>query len=383
LRNILNLKACYSEIYYEGDVPILELEGGYRGSFAHGYLLGKHIDIIRKRWDMALHKIMRLPRADKLPQVLDQVKRQIPQKYLDEMQGLVDGFNRWGQERCFCKPSITLDELVLMHLLPDSLHFQAGAHEKAPMEAVACTVVADRDEEEDIVVGRNMDWMSLGENGRRSLVIKRKTANGITTAEVGVPGLIGTLTGINSHGLAVMMNVAQGDTQDVSGMPSCIFNRKMLDECITLKDTEAFPKSQAFLGPYHLTVADGRDARTYHLLQGDFGNTVTRKVTNTPLVTTNATFRDSHTREGNVSHSFERQDGILAHFEENAKKPKVVLVEEALSEAPHVNNLLTTHSAVFYTSQRDPDGVLMKVSFDNSFAAGKDYRTLTIRQLFG
>src|SRR5579872_1099534 len=87
-------------LYYQGDVPILELTGDTptKKGWAHGFLLGKEIDELYDNMELLLHTILRQPKAEELPHVLQNIRGNIPGFYLQELNGLSDGFNAWAEQ---------------------------------------------------------------------------------------------------------------------------------------------------------------------------------------------------------------------------------------------------------------------------------------------
>ena len=271
-------------LYYQGDIPILELKSDnpYKAGEAHGYLLGSHLNRILKRLDTANASSFNpypLPRPAEIPRVLKALRQQIPQEYLSEMQGVVDGFNKWASEGLLKRArKIALDDLLLVHLLPESLHFQSCQQESleplrsAPKVAPAlgCTVAIDKDEKEGFVFGRNLDWPTLDIFGASTLVINRHYAGSRqATVEVGMPGLIGTLTGMNKQGLSLAMNICEGTSAEIKGMPTLFYNRYLLENCRSVPDVSAKIGERSPLGCYHLTVADAKEAKSFHFFQGE------------------------------------------------------------------------------------------------------------------
>lgn len=85
------------KLYYESDVPILSLNSDdpYKAGMTHGYLCGDAISRVTKRFDLVLHTLARQPRASQLlPELLEGILQEIPERYLDEMKGLLDGYNK-------------------------------------------------------------------------------------------------------------------------------------------------------------------------------------------------------------------------------------------------------------------------------------------------
>lgn len=393
-------------LYYQGHVPVLELESNdpSRAGFAHGFLMGPYIAKIVGRMDFLKKLSPAMPQADQLPLVLTEIRNQLPADYVTEMEGIVAGFNKWAEQgKWFSARKITFEELLQLHMMPDMMHFSLQRTEehlrnkvhplpesqKQPQEiasAVACTVIADRDPKNGITFVRNMDWASFGLFGTYSLVINRKYSNGKpSTAEVGMPGFAGTLTGMNSEGLSIAMNVCSGKTKMVNGMPAAFFNRLCLEKCSNVKDVAALIEMREFLplGSYHLSTADANEARAFHLHQNRDGSHYERTLGDDPLIVTNFNYRSDGTREIDVCASEARHQILDQYYTfakddipaENYDRQELAAAALAL---PIVNNNLTTHTVVMQPSSKK-----MKVAFDNAYSASAELQEVDTAKLFG
>ncbi len=369
-------------LYYEGDVPILSIDSDdpFKAGNAHGYLCGDAINQLTKRFSLILHTVARMPRADQLQRTLAEMRRVIPPQYLRELEGLAEGYNQWAKEHWWHFPKkLTVDDALLFHLIPDSCHFQAGSYERGSTEiipneqqVVGCSAIIDKDPQNGFVFARNMDWPSFGLAGAYSLVIHRKHANGLrSTVEVGTPGIIGTLTGINDQGLSLAMNVCSGNTQEIRGMPASFYNRACLEGCRTVQDVENYTRGQSPLGAYHLTVADRNQAQSIHFYQGSGDSHVIRRWRQgKPLSTLNC--RYSPEPVSHMHSSVERQQLIDEFFRNRRNRP----VEEALA-LRFVNNWETTHRVVM-----EPQTGTFRVAFDNTFAGKAPLHSVSARRIF-
>jgi hypothetical protein len=372
-------------LYYEGDVPILSLDADdpFKAGKAHGYLCGAAIYQLMKRVDLMLHTFARASRAHQLPNVMAEMRRVIPQEYLREMEGLVEGYNQWSREQYFWRSpkKLTVDDVLLVHLMPDSVHFDPGSfgnrNEMDPnhgrRQAVGCSAIVDRESQNSgFVFARNMDWPSFGLAGAYSFVIHRKYTNGLrSTVEVGIPGFIGTLTGMNDQGLSLAMNVCSGKTTEIRGMPAALYNRACLETCRSAQEVEGRTRAQSPLGAYHLTIADRSQAQSIHFYQGPADTHVIRRwEKGQPLSTLNCRYSP---QPGFSMHSSEeRQQLIDNFFATRGQRP----LEDVLA-LPFVNNWITTHRVVM-----EPTTGRFRVAFNNAFAGTAPLREVPTRNLF-
>jgi len=363
-------------LYYDGDVPILSLDADrpYIAGKAHGYLLGDSLNRLFKQLDFARHQVLGVPRASELSDTIQEVKETIPNEYLEEIKGLVAGYQKWAAEHPFSFPkNITADDIILLHLMPDSIHFspqafQARSHAPVP----ACTSIVGRDGSGRIKFKRLMDWPPFGMAGTYSLIINRKHKHSQrTTVEVGLPGFVGTVTGMNDHGLSLAMNVCPGRTRRVRGAPAAIYNRMCLENCSDVTSLRSFIRNHQPLGPYSLTAADKNEARAFHFYQSHDQRHVERPFTeDEPLTVLNFCYPTPTTRDCSMEHSEERQQMLHAWFEQH---PKAI---DRSTNIPYVNNWETTHSVLM-----DPEAMEMSFSANNGWAARHPHLKVPVQKL--
>lgn len=381
-------------LYYQGNTPILELQSDdpYEAGLAHGYLMGRPLDDLLGQLKF-IKRLAGMPEAQQIPKTLQSIREKLLPEHLRELEGLVAGYKQWSQEHKWSKQEVTVDDLILFHLMPDSLHFRPADVEprlkdeqKKPDEnPLGCTVVIDQDEKEGMVFGRNMDWPSFGVFGRYSLVINRKYAGQkFSTAEIGMPGFVGTLTGMNEHGFSLAMNVCSGNSGSVRGVPAAFFNRACLESCQSVQEATDKIGLESPLGSYHLNTADAQGAKSFHFYQGS-GNdlhVVREWQAGQPLITTNCKYTSGGRKTAHMHCSAEREkiiqdlfDGAAAQVQADALQ-KAKLVEASLT-LPHVNNSITTHTVVMY-----PQAMKMKAAFDNAYSAKAPLREIDLEPLF-
>jgi len=367
------------KLYYQGDIPILSLltDDPYKAGEAHGYLCGEAIETISKRVSLIVHTLMGQPRANEIPQAIAQVKKTLPEDYINELRGLVDGYAKWQEDNERSSSKMTLEDALLLHLMPDARHFhpskeEGGAYASQLSFDCACTAIINK-EGDELVVARNMDWPSFGLMGAYSLVIHRQRTSdsGVNSSiNVGIPGLIGTLTGVNDKGLFVGMNVCLGETLQVRGMPAVFYNRHCLEHCDDVQAVEnrVQEPSTAPLGPYHLVVLNENKGSSLHFYQGEGESHVIRhwEEGKGPLITLN--FRYNPNPVDDSHNSALRQQMIEEEGSDKIENDLALKV---------VNNNLTMQKIVF----RSEAGTL-GVAFDNAFAGKESVQNLNVDDLF-
>lgn len=379
------------ELYYDGDVPILKLtdQDPFKAGKAHGYLIAHVLSKLRNTWDVALHTIGGISRPSEALDLIAKLKKQIPDEYIREMEGVAEGYNKWLDENGG-GIRLTIEDLIFYHLLPDSIHFKLPTTPNfiskilgSTIGTLACTAIVDRDEKKGPIFARNMDWPSLGVAGAFTLMIQRPG----NTLEVGLPGFVGTLTGMNlKTGLCVAMNVCGNGTDElnteVKGMPACLYNRFVLDNCKKGKDIPKALKHRSPLGEYHMTWGDPEDAGAVHMYQGDNKNSHFERLLDhekEPLIVTNCRYSTTGEQSCHLHYSNERDGAIKELFKKaTTELPKQEVDKEKLLQfslsLPHVNNYETTHSILMIPSTRT-----MKVAFNNEYSGTDTLQEVHVR----
>jgi len=111
------------------------------------------------------------------------------------------------------------------------------------------------------LLGRNLDYPSLGYAHDYGLVTIYRPTGKHAFAAVGFPGLIGCLSGMNDAGLTVavleVFHVRVGHTRfSHSGLPYAICYRQLLERCTTVAEAKALLESLPRTTITHLVVAD-------------------------------------------------------------------------------------------------------------------------------
>jgi len=382
-------------LYYRGNVPILELTDdprqtgerfGYLAGKAHGYLLGSQIYRLKKNLDLIIHTVMRQPRAHKILTLLEEIRREIPEDYKQEMKGLADGYNRWANEAGI-EASMNENDVLLIQLIADSKHFKIKGVNKLLSKileathlspSTACTRLLQRDPQNGVKLGGNTDWCPFGDGGALSLVIVRKPQN---TASFGVPAQIGIITGWNED-LAIAMNVCPGETKRVRGKPIALFNRFLLENAHSVQDVRRLIQRIRPLGPYHLSLADAAgSAACISPYQGyNESDTIRTLDGDKPLEVLNWRYPEC---KGGFFNSEARMKLLTRYFQQvMAYIPRdqidwVKVIDNGLKLAPLVNSKITLHSMMFL-----PESDKVFLSWDNGYAASSTKQALSMSEVF-
>ncbi|MFM9059421.1 MAG: C45 family autoproteolytic acyltransferase/hydrolase [Planctomycetaceae bacterium] len=154
--------------------------------------------------------------------------------------------------------------------------------------------------------GRNLDFPALGVADGQSLVVVVKPAGRHAFAAVTWPGLVGVLSGINEHGLALANMEVSRPPRVPAAMPYALLYRTVLEECRTVDEALALLDREPRQTANNLMLMDASGARA--LVEITPEATVVRKAgDDEPLVATN------HHRSGRDEPArCRRYDGITA-----------------------------------------------------------------------
>ncbi len=207
------------QLRIERGVPVLTLRGTPREmGRQHGELLK---DEIRTLYDDYLVAFVGGPAMARVASATASatLMTHVPDRFREEMEGLAEG------------AGLPMAAVVLAQAFLD-------LKKSVQCSTLAATGPAAADGEP--LLARNLDFPSLGLAQRYSLVIVREPDRGPRTVTVGWPMLLGTLSGLSERGLALaMMEVYDGGTSTLSGMPYALLYRQTLEEATTVDEALA------------------------------------------------------------------------------------------------------------------------------------------------
>jgi hypothetical protein len=165
---------------------------------------------------------------------------QFPPDHLKEMEGMIAAS---GTDR---------DTVVAANTMFDIKKF------------IACStllVEAERSTTGGPLLGRNLDYPSLGYVQKYSLVTIYRPAGKHAFVSVGFPGVVGCLSGMNDAGLTVavleVFAVKDGaEKYDRAGTPYALCYRRLLEECATVDESEKLLRSMKRVTTTNLAICD-------------------------------------------------------------------------------------------------------------------------------
>jgi isopenicillin-N N-acyltransferase-like protein len=175
----------------------------------------------------------------------------LPEWFLEEMRGFSES------------SELTYDEMLVGQTFLD-IH-----------KVAACSTIAVHDKltvDGEILMGRNLDFPSLSIAHEANIVVVYEPNEGPAYASVTWPGLLGALTGINTHGLALSMMLVYGHqaNEHLKGQPFPLVFRRLLQECASVRQADSLLQTKPYCTATNLILGDKtRTAARFQLPPND------------------------------------------------------------------------------------------------------------------
>lgn len=235
---------------YVGDLPVLSVQGTPEQ-------IGEQLAVLAARPARPLLEyprdyLKRMGAAALWPGLLkvgQEMLENFPEHHLQEMRAIA----RHGQ--------LDFDLLVAGNTLFDIKKFFLCS---------ALLVEPQRSSTGGMLMGRNLDFPSLGYLDRYTLVTVYRPEGKRSFVSVGFPGLIGCVSGMNDAGLcvAVLEVYATGDDSrrfDAGGTPYALCYRRLLEECATVEEALALLRSMKRTTLNNLAICDRRRGGVFEI----------------------------------------------------------------------------------------------------------------------
>jgi predicted choloylglycine hydrolase len=244
----------------------------------------------------------------------------------------------------------------------------------------ALVVEAERSATRGPLLGRNLDYPSLGYIEQYSLVTVYRPRGKHAFASVGFPGVIGCLSGMNDAGLALgVLEVFQvkdsREKFDASGTPYALCYRRLLEECATVDEAEKLLRAMKRTTTTNLVVCDKKGGAVFEVTAK---HVVRRPPSGGFCPCTNhfctPTLRPGRVRD--VSHTLERYQAL----EKPGKLPRNQRLGVAdVHKQLHAVNLgrLTLQTMVF-----EPAALRLHLAIGSCPASAREFRVVELGPLF-
>jgi len=224
----------------------------------------------------------------------------------------------------------------------------------------------------NMILGRNMDYFSVGLGDRGSLVIVYHAEGLIPVAAVSFIGMNGAYTGVNEKGVAfgnlLVFNAADNGMRK-DGLCIQLILREAAHKCSTASEMAEFIRKRKHIIPVNVITADAREAKSVelglrdsHVWNGQKG-----------VLAVSNHFRARKLYD--VARTCRRYDSLLRSAAKNYGRFDVEIMGNALYAA-RVKDM-NLQAVVF-----EPEAMLMHLSMNRMPASKGPYRKFDLRRLF-
>ncbi len=222
------------------------------------------------------------------------------------------------------------------------------------------------------VAGRNFDMSRDGVLDPLKTVFYYEPSDGQSYASVAWPGMVGAVTGMNEHGLCVMVFSARTEETSLSGVPVAFLARRVLAGAVDVESAVEVIKTAKRMGPNTFLLVDKKKAAA---VEFDSSKVAVRQVSGGTLIVSNHFLSEAFTGDEKNAHQAKYTDSRhrLERMEELLVSSRPVGVGDMLAvlrdhsgpggvvmawgDPAAVNNFKDAHSVIF-----DPAGRLFWVS---------------------
>ncbi|MBS3903928.1 MAG: hypothetical protein KGZ39_01210 [Simkania sp.] len=384
LGNLLNgeafaVKSCRGgKLYYQNGIPVLHITASTNkeAGITQGYLTGKNIHEIWKRYIQVLIPFYArsLHGYENLKKTVSSLH--VPQPYQEELQGIVEGYNRWlteyKQEKGLVRfgQPLTYQDLLLWHAMIDLLKKNG-----TPSALSSNVIISSENAKGQIAIGRNLDIPSMNFLGHQSLLIRRHIKGQLPSITISLPGSVGSFTGINQHGVFAALNDA-GRAFHFRGIPSSIFLRFILDSSNSANAAKR--QISNALSPASSHLLSVADAKTAFIAQ--FG----RPYKQHPLPARGHLIATNHCIDDRGRPLPDSQNPDLSEWRKRLIENDLYILNPMPTQRKlhtvlkKVQNTNTTQTFLFQPSTGE-----LSLGMADSYAASNDLVTFSSQQLFG
>jgi hypothetical protein len=311
----------------------------YNNGYAYGKLLHKEILYVINRFKPFY--INNIKARD-----IGDIYSSLPTDIKDELLGLYDALSStFTSVQTYDK--ISFNDLISFQLLPET-------------SSVGCTCIGAYDYENNLIFGRNMDWLPLS-SAQYSIIINYSKYG---YKSLVAPGLIGCITGWRNE-FKLAMNVVGIPIllEGRVGIPSTLFNKHIMNTCKTFKDASEIARTTIPFAPYHLTLADNRTMHRYSFHQhrdSDKDDICKSTKTHIEILTPSS---ESSMKTFNCAYPCMTM-GRAATRNRHNKLANLTMsnVDDVVKALKLCNTSITVHSLIFYNGY-------IYVGIDNGYAA--------------
>lgn len=177
------------------------------------------------------------------------MERHFPPEYIEEMKGLVEGLRAAGVD------DVSYEDVRLGVTSSELLHFD-------PDTAPACSnfaVWGKWTTDGRLLHGRNLDWAVNADAQDDAVILVWRPKGGTPFMMVGWAGGIGSVSGMNAHGITLGEMTLPSPNATFDGLPLTLRMRRVVQEADTLERAVALLRDPAQTSGWNYIVASSKE----------------------------------------------------------------------------------------------------------------------------
>lgn len=333
-----------AKLEYNNKLPILTFTAAVtdpvQRGYIQGYMLADQIVDVGRKALRPMFAFLQWEKGEKghtrLKETTDRLI--IPDEVRKELSGIIEGVKQRYKDNDRKCPKELATFIFGAHVMTD--------HYKAIGSSLGCSTVVYRCQPgEAPIVGRNLDWASMGYLGRHLFLRRYEVAaekENRLISSFTFPGYIGGLTAWNSDGLIVMVNEL-GKTSKNQGKPYSLMTKELIEKCATVDEAVAWLALHQQQSPCASSVSiilvDTKQAKLYHYYPEGDDHILIKDLSDEEILTVT---NHAYDQQGNIlpesiceRKSIDRLNRIHVALQtaKNAHKSSIEVVEAALKAA--------------------------------------------------
>jgi predicted choloylglycine hydrolase len=233
-----------------------------------------------------------------------------------------------------------------------------------------CTAFTARDSaSQDLLLGRNFDFYIGDDFARNKIVLFVRPDDGYAFVSLAWPAMIGVVSGMNEHGLAVILNAGPSEMPKGVKTPVTILAREILQYAKTVAEAETIARKRDIFVSENFIVASGKENRVIAIEKSP-GSTAVYENTPEAFVCTNhfqsqvnknteanqkaklltsTTYRFDRVQELKRQHPVREMEGMMKILRNTRGLQNEAL---GLGNECAINQLTGLHSVIFNLSKK-------------------------------
>lgn len=237
------------KLYRVGEHLVCVMEGAHEEmGYQHGRLLAKHVRHVIKEGYMVKALWQRGYTLEYAMAQSERMEKHFPPEYIAEMKGLVAGLKAGGvDDVSYEEVRLGVTEAEILHYGPD-----------APPGCSNFAAWGKWTPDGRLLHGRNLDWNISADAQDDAAVLIWRPQGGIPFMMLGWAGGIGSVSGMNAHGITIGEMTVTSPDATFDGLPLFLIMRRILEKAATMDEAVAIMKAGPRTTGWNFIIGDGQ-----------------------------------------------------------------------------------------------------------------------------